>query len=300
MPRYALILLVSIFFVILCHLVPGLAQAPFNHNTSASILKPVPSIFIPLQQWLIAQGLDSRQVNLWLTSSQVHFEGKLLASMLSHRDASRDYKNFFTKNSLLRAKNFQARYKTSLEHTQKTTSVPQEIILAIILIESNLGSFTGATLTFNALASQAALDTEDAIDILRVNWPKNQLEYLDSEASVTRFATRAAWARQELLALIRLTNLWQKEIMLIKGSPAGAIGWCQFMPTSIEKWGSDGSGDYKIDLDNPHDAIASVGRYLQEHGWQTGLSYEEQVEVILTYNKSRAYAEAVLNLAEKL
>jgi membrane-bound lytic murein transglycosylase B len=257
-------------------------------------------VFLPLRQWLAEQGVNIKQADAWLSAPQVRFEGRLLASMLSHTEISRDYKNFFTGSSLRRARDFKSKYVTVLEHTRELTSVPQEIIVAIILVESNLGQFTGKTCTFNALASQAVLDTPEARNIMSNSWPENKRDYLHSEAALTRFAQRAAWARQELLALLRLAHLWQKEIWDIKGSPAGALGWCQFVPTSIERWGADGSGDGQVNLNNPLDAIASVGRYLREHGWQADLSYQQRLDIILTYNKSTAYATAVMQLAEKL
>lgn len=55
------------------------------------------------------------------------------------------------------------------------------------------------------------------------------------------------------------------------GSYAGAIGWPQFMPSSIRQYAVDFDGDGKIDLrKSPVDAISSVPYYLQVDGWRTG------------------------------
>jgi membrane-bound lytic murein transglycosylase B len=260
----------------------------------------VASVFLPVQQLLLGQQIDINKINAWLGAPQTKFEARLLASMLSHTQVSRDYENFFRSSNLRRARAFKNKYQPILEHTFKNTSVPPEIIIAIILVESDLGAFTGKTSTFNALASQAVLDTDKARELLAKAWPKSQRGYLTTNPALERFARRADWARWELLALIRLSQKWQKEILDIRGSPAGALGWCQFMPSSIEQWGVDGSGDGVVDLNNPLDAIASVGFYLKEHGWDADLSYQDRVQVLLTYNKSQAYAQAILQLAEKL
>jgi membrane-bound lytic murein transglycosylase B len=57
----------------------------------------------------------------------------------------------------------------------------------------------------------------------------------------------------------------------VKGSYAGAMGWGQFMPTSIIKWARDGDGDGQIDLwASRPDIIASVANYFVAHGWKSG------------------------------
>jgi hypothetical protein len=40
-------------------------------------------------------------------------------------------------------------------------------------------------------------------------------------------------------------------------SSAGALGWMQFMPSSWERWGTDGDGDGRRDPRNPVDAISA-------------------------------------------
>ncbi|MGZ3252705.1 MAG: lytic murein transglycosylase, partial [Burkholderiaceae bacterium] len=55
------------------------------------------------------------------------------------------------------------------------------------------------------------------------------------------------------------------------GSYAGAIGWPQFMPSSIRQYAVDFDGNGKIDLrSSPVDAIGSIANFLVQHGWQRG------------------------------
>jgi membrane-bound lytic murein transglycosylase B len=49
------------------------------------------------------------------------------------------------------------------------------------------------------------------------------------------------------------------------------MGIPQFMPSSQRRFAVDFDADDRIDLRHSvSDAIGSVGRYLQQHGWQTG------------------------------
>jgi membrane-bound lytic murein transglycosylase B len=53
------------------------------------------------------------------------------------------------------------------------------------------------------------------------------------------------------------------------GSYAGAMGLGQFIPTSYVNFAADGDNDGRIDLfNNEDDAIHSVARYFNMHGWE--------------------------------
>jgi membrane-bound lytic murein transglycosylase B len=63
-------------------------------------------------------------------------------------------------------------------------------------------------------------------------------------------------------------------------SYAGAIGLPQFMPSSIRNFAVDGDSDGKIDLkQSPKDAIASVGNFMKQHGWQPGMPISFPVQI---------------------
>jgi membrane-bound lytic murein transglycosylase B len=55
-----------------------------------------------------------------------------------------------------------------------------------------------------------------------------------------------------------------------RGSFAGAMGYGQFMPSSIRKYAVDHNGDGHRNLWNPVDAIGSVANYFKGQGWRTG------------------------------
>jgi len=67
------------------------------------------------------------------------------------------------------------------------------------------------------------------------------------------------------------------------GSWAGAMGQCQFMPSTFARYGVDGDGDGKIDIWNSlPDVFASAANFLSESGWNGGERWGR--EVILPRN----------------
>ncbi len=75
-------------------------------------------------------------------------------------------------------------------------------------------------------------------------------------------------------------------------SSAGAIGWMQFMPSTWERWGTDGNGDGVADPWNPDDAIVSAARYLAAAGGAADLQ-----RAVFAYNHAQWYVNEVFALA---
>jgi membrane-bound lytic murein transglycosylase B len=122
---------------------------------------------------------------------------------------------------------------------------------------------------------------------------------IDSVRAIVERRTlrKAAWAAREVQALQRLERERNLDIMTLRGSWAGAMGWPQFLPSSLLQWGADGNGDKRVDLNVMQDAAASVARYLHEHGW--GTTTASQRAAVFAYNNSNDYVTAVLTLARK-
>lgn len=125
---------------------------------------------------------------------------------------------------------------------EKRSGVPAHVIAAIIGVETKFGQIMGS---FPVLETLATLAFES---------PR-----------------RAGFFRQELETLLMLGNEGVLALRETKGSFAGAMGMPQFMPSS---WRSYAVGYRESDrpdlLNNPQDAIASVGNFLKVHGWKSG------------------------------
>ena len=146
---------------------------------------------------------------------------------------------------------FWQRHGAALTATREQTGVPEEIVLAIIGIETIFGHHMGKFATLAALAT------------LAFDYPRT-----DNAADPHHAASRAALFRRELEQLLLLAREMRRDPLSYKGSYAGALGLPQFLPSSVRHYAVDGDLDGRIDLAaNPGDAIASVANFLKEHGW---------------------------------
>jgi Transglycosylase SLT domain len=82
---------------------------------------------------------------------------------------------------------------------------------------------------------------------------------------------------------------------LLQVSPAGAVGWMQFMPSTWRRYGLDADGNGTADPWNPTDAVFSAARYLTAAGVQSDPS-----AAIWAYNHAGWYVDDVLARARRL
>jgi membrane-bound lytic murein transglycosylase B len=90
--------------------------------------------------------------------------------------------------------------------------------------------------------------------------------------------SRAKFARQQLVAALKILQRGDVSLSNMTGSWAGAMGHTQFIPTTYEGYAVDYDGDGRRDIWNsPADALASAANYLNKVGWQTGKTWGYEV-----------------------
>jgi len=129
----------------------------------------------------------------------------------------------------------------TLARARREFGVPEEIIVAIIGIETFYGRSTGSFRVLDALAT------------LAFDYPP-----------------RAGFFMGELEEYLLLSREAGLNMLDVKGSYAGAIGIPQFLPSSYRKYAVDFNGDGRRNLDDTVDSIGSVANYLQAFGWRPG------------------------------
>jgi membrane-bound lytic murein transglycosylase B len=89
---------------------------------------------------------------------------------------------------------------------------------------------------------------------------------------------RAKFFREQLIAALRILSQGHVRLHAMKGSWAGAMGQCQFIPTSFLAYAADGDNDGRMDIwTNKADVFASIVNYLQRVGWRPGLEWGGEV-----------------------
>jgi len=140
--------------------------------------------------------------------------------------------------------------KTQLKMAEQNSGVNARFIVALWGKETNFGTITGS---FHVPSSLATL----AFD-----------------------GRRATFFRKELMAASKILAQGHISIDEMKGSWAGAMGNCQFMPSSFLRFAVDANNDGKKDIwSDKLDIFYSMGNYLAESGWQNDSTWGRQVKL---------------------
>ncbi len=130
------------------------------------------------------------------------------------------------------------RHAETLARVEAETGVPARIILAIWGRESGYGQVPIRHDAFQVLGTKGFM------------------------------STRADYFTAELIAALQIVEAGHAQGRELKSSWAGALGQPQFMPTNFLTYARDGDGDGRADIwGSAADTIASIGAYLEEHGW---------------------------------
>jgi len=143
---------------------------------------------------------------------------------------------------------------TWLSLAEARFGVPADVVVGIVGVETYYGRIAGS---FHVL---------DALATLSFDFPSGRSD-------------RSGFFRAELGQFLKLASREGWDAAVVLGSYAGAMGLPQFMPSSVLNHAIDFDEDGRIDLAaSSADAIGSVGRFLQAHGWQRGMPTHYAVE----------------------
>lgn len=155
---------------------------------------------------------------------------------------------------------------------ERQYGVPAGIILAIHGMETGFGSFKGDTNVVSAIATLA-------YDCRRSDFFTDHLV--------------------AALVLVDRGTITPKSV----GAKHGEIGHTQFLPGNALRYGVDGNGDGRVDLNDMADALASTANYLRAKGWRPGAGYQEgqpNFAVLKEWNAASVYQQALAIMGGKI
>jgi membrane-bound lytic murein transglycosylase B len=208
------------------------------------------------------------------------------------------YESILQEERLSEAWEFWLRHREALEQVRQEYGVPEEIAVAILAVETRVGLYLGEKKAFLTLASLASANDLERVQPMFSEYTltREREKWLNSTAG--RISN---WAYRELSALLEYADSTGVNVQEIPSSIYGAIGVSQFMPSNAIRFGVDGNHDGIVNLFEVEDALSSMGNFLKANGWRADLaSRSGQARVIYRYNRSRAYVNTVLTVAEAL
>ncbi len=132
-------------------------------------------------------------------------------------------------------------YKNNMEIINlidKNFNIEKELLLALMGIETNFGSYLG------------------------------KMDIISSLSTLSFDKRRSKFFTNELLTVLKLIDQGIVDPNILYGSWAGAFGNFQFMPSTIEKYAIDYNNNNLIELKNNSDSFASAANYLNKMGWK--------------------------------
>ncbi|MEF2071830.1 lytic murein transglycosylase [Consotaella aegiceratis] len=163
--------------------------------------------------------------------------------------------NRVNEESIAKGQMMRKQWASWLDRIEKRFGVDRDILLAIWSMESNYG---------------AILERDDVMKSV----PRSlaTLAYMDSR--------RAKFARQQLIAALKIVQAGHVTPSALTGSWAGAMGHTQFIPTSYQAFAVDMDGDGHPNIwTSVPDALASAASLLHKNGWQSGKTWGYEVFV---------------------
>lgn len=228
-----------------------LSPKPLQTNTLIGDFSDNPKASEFINMMVTRHHLDPERLTSWLSQAkrldsvlnlmdrQAPSSGSLPVKPQPNGAWLRYRKKFITPANIQYGVAFWNQYQNELLRAQQVYGVPPEIIVGIIGVETRWGRIMGKTRIIDALAT------------LAFSYPR-----------------RAKYFTDELETYLLMAYKEQEDPLKLQGSFAGAMGYGQFMPSAYKQYAVDFSGDGRIDLWDPVDAIGSIAHYFQKYGWQ--------------------------------
>ncbi len=189
---------------------------------------------------VLANNISERTFNL--TMSDVKFLPNVIKYDRYQPEFYEDTKTYVekrtSKKKLEKGMSFYNKNNELIDVIEKNFEIEKELLLSLMGIETNFGTYVG------------------------------KMDILSSLATLSFDKRRSKFFTNELITLLKLIDTNQIDYKTLYGSWAGAFGFFQFMPSTIDDYAFDYNKDNYIDLKNSEDAYASAANYLKSIGWK--------------------------------
>ena len=198
-------------------------------------------------EWLInfkvyALKNNISELTFDMAMSDVVFMPKVIKYDRFQPEFYEDTKTYISKRSSnLKVKQGKKLYKLNedfINLIDNEFSVEKSLLLALMGIETNFGTYVG------------------------------KMDILSSLATLSFDERRSEFFTKELITILKLIDSQKINHDILYGSWAGAFGNFQFMPSTIDRYAIDYDNNDIIELKATKDSFASAANYINKIGWK--------------------------------
>ena len=206
---------------------------------------------IEFKKYALNQGISQKTLNEVIDKSQ--FLPNVIKYDRYQPEFYEDTNTYISKRTskkkVIKGKSLFVTNKKLIEKVSNEFSVDKNLLLSLMGIETNFGTYLGKMDIVSSLAT--------------LSFDKRRSEFFTSE----------------LITLLKLVdkNIIDPETLF--GSWAGAFGNFQFMPSTITNHAIDYNNDNIIDLKNIEDSFASAANYIQNLGWDNKIPCFYKIDI---------------------
>jgi len=210
------------------------------HGTLNANEKEFNKWLVDFKVYALEKKISEKTFNLAM--SDVVFLPKVIKYDRFQPEFYEDTKTYITKRTSKQKVNMGAQLyglnKDFINMIDNKFSVEKELLLALMGIETNFGTYVG------------------------------KMDILSSLATLSYDQRRSDFFTNELITILQLIDAGKIDHDILYGSWAGAFGFFQFMPSTIENYAIDYDKNNIIELKSTIDSFASAANYINKIGWK--------------------------------
>ena len=182
------------------------------------------------------------EITFDMTMSKVVFLPKVIKYDRFQPEFYEDTKTYISKRSssqkVIQGTKLYKANEIFINSIDEKFSVEKSLLMALMGIETNFGTYVG------------------------------KMDILSSLATLSFDARRSEFFTKELITILQLVESKKIDPNILYGSWAGAFGYFQFMPSTIEQYALDYDKNDIIELKSTKDSFASAANYINKIGWK--------------------------------
>ena len=256
-----------------------------------------------VEDLIVSKGLDKVRAHDLMSDPRVVFDERFVLKNLNFvrppASAKSPGRMEIDNKYVIKGRAFIEENQNLFDEIRQKYEISPEIIMAILIIETRIGTYPMKYNAFNVYANISLISDPAIMERLKDFTGVDNIPLHDA-GGMKKTLARGRWAAGELYNLILIADTLGLDPLEIKGSVGGALGPAQFIPSTFMKWGADGDDDGVRNPFSMQDATASIANLLTKSGWRENGDEKKNRAAIWLYNHSDVYVNTIMKLYEEL